>query len=68
MPAALALTDAQIEILISMARPLAPADRSGFLRAVAAALADLPTIGDGCVARAAVAAQRQFWRAPIEAD
>jgi hypothetical protein len=64
----LCLTDQQLQILISMARPLAPVDRRHFLEAVAQALAELPMIGDGAVARVCCAAQRKYWRAPIEAD
>jgi hypothetical protein len=32
------------------------------------ALAALPELNDGAVARACCAAQRQYWRAPIETD
>jgi hypothetical protein len=63
----LALTDPQLEIVLAMARPLAPADRSRFLEAVAQALADVPELGDGAIARACCMAQRKYWRAPIEA-
>jgi hypothetical protein len=63
-PLALALTDQQLEIVLAMAAPIAPADRSRFLEAVAALL---PAIGngDGAVALACCAAQRQYWRAPL---
>jgi hypothetical protein len=64
----LALTDQQIQIVLAMAKPLAPADRRGFLEAVAQTLAGEAMIGDGCVARACCAAQRQYWRAPLAAD
>ena len=65
--APLALSDPQLEIVLAMARPLAPEDRPGFLEAVAQALAGIPEVGDGAVARACCAAQRIYWRAPIEA-
>jgi hypothetical protein len=64
----LALTDQQIDIVISMAKPIALPDRRHFLEAVAQALADLPELGDGAVARACCAAQRKYWRAPLAAD
>jgi hypothetical protein len=61
----LALTDEQLDLLHRMAWPLAPADRSPFLEAVAEALQG-QTIGDGVVHRVAVEAQRRFWTPPLD--
>ena len=54
----IALSDHQLEIVTSLARPLAPWQRDLFLQAVARRLADIE-IGDGSVHAAAIAAQRE---------
>jgi hypothetical protein len=61
----LALTDAQLDTIRRAAWPLAPADRSAFLEAVAQALQQEQTIGDGVVYRVAMQVQRKFWTPPI---
>jgi hypothetical protein len=63
MPA-LALTNQQLEIVLTMAQPLGPADRSHFLEAIAALV---PVFGadDGGVALACCIAQRLCWRGPM---
>ena len=43
----LALSDAQMDAILTAARPLSVADRAAFLEEVAAALESAPTIGDG---------------------
>jgi hypothetical protein len=64
----LALTDQQLAIVSAIARPISYRDRKRYLEAVADALAGLKEIGDGAVAQAAMQAQRQFFRPPLEAD
>jgi hypothetical protein len=64
----LALTDAQLDAIHRAAWPLAPADRGAFLEAVAAALAQERTLGDGVVYRVAVQVQRRFWTPPLATD
>jgi hypothetical protein len=56
----LALTDAQLDAIHRAAWPLSPADRGAFLEAVAAALAQERTLGDGVVYRVAMQVQRRF--------
>jgi hypothetical protein len=63
-PRPLALTDSQLDIVFRMAAPLLDVDRSAFLEDVARALAELPEIGDGIVARVCAQAQRKYWRPP----
>jgi hypothetical protein len=64
--APLALTDAQLDAIHRAAWPLAPADRGPFLEAVAQALQQERTIGDGVVYRVAMQVQRRYWTPPIE--
>jgi hypothetical protein len=47
----LSLTDRQRQILIAMSRSLSPVDRPLFLESVAEALAEMPELGDGAVAK-----------------
>jgi hypothetical protein len=54
----IALNDQQLEIVMTLARPLAPWQRDQFLQAVARRLAGVE-VGDGAVHAAAVAAQRE---------
>ena len=63
-PRPLALTDSEIATVMSAAAVLAVADRDDFLRAVATALATLPAVGDGIVARVCREMQSRYWRAP----
>jgi len=63
-PRPLALTDSEITTIMAAARVLAVADRDAFLHAVATALATLPAVGDGIVARVCREVQQRYWRAP----
>jgi hypothetical protein len=63
------LTDEQSSAVLRAAMPLVPADRPAFLEEVAQALAGLPELGDGIVARVAREVPRReggkrFW--PIQ--
>jgi hypothetical protein len=60
----LALTDEQLDTIHRAAWPLAPADRAPFLEAVAQALQQQPTLGDGVIHRVAVECRRRFWTPP----
>jgi hypothetical protein len=59
------LSDDQLGSIFQAARPLAVHDRDGFLQAVAEQLNGRRDIGDGDVARAIRAVQRQFFDPPI---
>jgi hypothetical protein len=61
----LALTDTQLDIVFRLAAPLFDVDRASFLEDVAKALAGLPEVGDGIVARTCAQVQRKYWRPPI---
>jgi hypothetical protein len=63
-PTPLALTDAQLDAIHRAAWPLQPQDRSAFLEAVAVALQQERTLGDGVVYRVAMQCQRRFWTPP----
>jgi hypothetical protein len=63
MPKPIGLTDEQIRMIKSAAVPLHPHDRGAYLERVAALLANQTEIGDGLVARAVRAAQKEFLRA-----
>jgi hypothetical protein len=65
MSSPLALTDAQLDAIHRAAWPLQPHDRGPFLEAVAAALQQERTLGDGVVYRVAMQCQRKFWTPPI---
>lgn len=58
----LALTNSQYAAVVAAAEPLEPVDRPAFLAAVASYLRAEPTIGDGTIARAIRALQREFVR------
>jgi hypothetical protein len=60
----LALSDSEITTVMSAAAVLNVADRDAFLRGVAAALQQLPELGDGAVARVCREIQSRYWRAP----
>jgi hypothetical protein len=62
----LALTDSQLDAIHRAAWPLAPADRAPFLEAVAQALQQERTIGDGVIYRVTMQVQRRFWTPPVE--
>src|SRR5262249_62126216 len=60
----ISLTDAELEAIMNAARPLQPADRDRFLRAVAEAITALPVVGPGSVHRAIAELQRRYFVAP----
>jgi hypothetical protein len=60
----LALSDAQLAVIVAAAKPLHVCDRTPFLEAVAARLNGVE-IGDGVVARVVRETQRAFFRAPV---
>jgi hypothetical protein len=62
--APLALSDEQLTAVYAACQPLSPQDRDPFLRALAALLREEREIGDGVVARAIRALQREFFRPP----
>jgi len=63
-PRPLALSDSEISHIMAACRPLSPADRDAFLQHVAAALAVLPMLGDGVVARTVREVFKHHWKAP----
>ena len=56
----LALSDAELQVVLDAAAPLLPQDRDSFLREVAAELARYPEIGPGIVGRVVRDIQRQY--------
>ena len=61
----ISLTDAELEVVMSAARPLQPHERDQFLRDVAAELERYRSdIGPGLVARVAREAQRKVFDPP----
>jgi hypothetical protein len=64
----LALTEEQLTIVMDGARPLAVADRDGFLLLVAEQLGALSSISNAAVRNAVVSAQRAFFTPPLETD
>ena len=62
----IALTDEQLSAVMAAAQPLALADRSAFLEDVAAALAALPTIGDGVVGRVVREVQSKYFHPELD--
>jgi hypothetical protein len=60
----LKLSDSEVDIVMRAAQPLDVADRDGFLRDVAAALAALPECGDGAVFRVVREIQRRHFDVP----
>jgi hypothetical protein len=67
MPAPIALTDDQLDAIMRACEPLRPADRGGFLEAVAAALQGRK-VGDGAVYLAIRQTQRRFFDPPQLTD
>jgi len=64
MSTPICLTDSELEAIMSAAKPLQPADRDRFLRAVAEAITALPEVGPGSIHRAIAELQRQYFVAP----
>ena len=60
----IALTDAELEQVMTAAKPLAPKDRDPFLRDVAAELAEHPALGPGIVGRVVRDVQRSYFDPP----
>jgi hypothetical protein len=58
------LSDAELDAVMSAARPLDVAMRDQFLQEVAQSLAACPVIGPGSVYRAAAQVQAKFWSPP----
>jgi hypothetical protein len=61
----IALTDSELDIIFSAARPLQVEDRDPFLQAIAERLAAIPERGDGIVFQVCREIQRQHWTPPI---
>ena len=61
-----ALSDAELDVLLNLARPLDPAMRDPFLRAVAIELARYQPaeLGPGLINRVARQMQSEFWEPP----
>jgi hypothetical protein len=60
----IALSDDELSAIMNAAKPLQPADRDRFLRAVAEAITALPEIGPGSVHRAIAELQSRYFVAP----
>jgi hypothetical protein len=60
----LSLSDQSIALLLDLAKPLHPDQRSAFLESVAARLRDEPVLGDGIVSRIAKDLQRLYLKPP----
>jgi hypothetical protein len=58
------LTDSQLDVIQAAAQPLAPADRSAFVEAVAAGLRGRE-VGDGLLHRTIAEAQKKFFAPPV---
>ena len=65
-PALLALSDAQLKMVMDAAAPLYPNDRSKFLEDVADLLRGRASLGDGEIHRVIRDAQRRHWHAPAD--
>ena len=59
----LAFSDEEMGLLLELARPIKPAQRSAFLDAVAAAIGEQAS-GPGLVHQVGRRVQRQFWTPP----
>jgi hypothetical protein len=59
----LAFTSEEMDLLLSLAQPIEPAQRSAFLDAVAAAIGDQAS-GPGIIHQTARRVQRDFWTPP----
>jgi hypothetical protein len=68
--ARLSLSDAELDVILNLVRPLEPELRDPLLQAVALALAKYPpeALGPGLVTRVARPLQREFFRAPAMHD
>jgi|RhiMetdeSRZDD1v2_1073273.scaffolds.fasta_scaffold3115180_1 hypothetical protein len=64
----LSLSDAELDVILNLARPLEPTLRDPFLRSVAAELGRHRDIGPGLVFRIGRELQREFFRAPSTSD
>jgi hypothetical protein len=64
----LSLSDEELDIVFNLARPLEPALRDSFLRAVASELARYEALGPGIVFRVGKQLQRDFFRPPQTHD
>ncbi len=64
MPRPIALSDAQLTMILQAARPLPVEDRDRFLQAIADVLRDQRVLGDGTVHRAIAEVQRRFFDPP----
>ena len=60
----ISLSDAELSVIMNLARPLNSEDRNEFLLEVAAQLAAHPELGIGLVSRVARDVQRRFFAAP----
>jgi hypothetical protein len=58
------LSDSELAAVMDAARPLAPKDRSEFLRAVASELAKHELLGPGVVGRVVSQMQRKYFDPP----
>src|SRR5262249_41473357 len=63
-PRPLGWSEGETSHMRAAARPLSPADRDAFLQHIAAALAALPMLGEGAVARTVREVFKQHWKAP----
>jgi hypothetical protein len=63
MPTPLHFSDEEMDLLLALARPIEPAQRSAFLDAVAAAIEGQAS-GRGLVHQVGRRIQRQFWTPP----
>jgi hypothetical protein len=65
-PAPLALTDAQITIVMQLARPLSPDQRTAFVELLVAKLNGHREIGDGALYQVCRDLQRELFSPPLE--
>jgi hypothetical protein len=65
MPAKpISLSDEELTFVMRITEPLPAADRSAYLRALAALLRQEPVVGPGVTYRLARQLLREFWKAP----
>jgi hypothetical protein len=66
MPATqpISLSDEELSFVMRITEPLPAADRSAYLRALAALLRQEPVVGPGVTYRLARQLLREFWKAP----
>jgi hypothetical protein len=60
----LALSDSDLDAIMTACRPLQPRDRDQFLKDIAVELASLPMLGEGAVYRAIATVQKRHWDPP----